>query len=267
MAELTFVGTGRADASAELAPPTGAPVDRRQLRSLAAAHEDAGFHAVLVGGSDTSPHALVIAGQILHETERLGAIVGLAPHLLAPTAAARALATLEALHPGRVGAALPAHPARAEYADVLTLTWTSPRPFDYDGTRHRAAGAWSAVRPAAGLPLWVTGGDEDVPTARRLHRLRPIVAATPRAAQDYAERVLRVYRGPAETPAAALREATGAHPGQPPLIGPPDEVAAALLAHAAAGMDAVLLAGWSPLTDVPLFGEVIAAVHTERSLT
>jgi len=267
MPEPIFVGTGRADASAELAPPNGRPVDPVQLKTLARAHEDAGFDAVLVGGSDTSPHALVIASEILHATDRLGTIVGLAPHLLAPTAAARALATLDALHPGRVGAALPARAGRAEYADVLTLTWTSPRPFDYAGPAHRASAAWSAVRPAAGLPLWVTGAGEDVPGARRLHRLRPIVASTPRAARDYAERVLRVYRGTAETPAAALRDATGARPGLPALVGPPEEVAAALVAHVAAGMDAVLLAGWAPLTDVPRYGEVIAAVHTERSLT
>ncbi len=267
MPELTFAGTGRADASAELALPSGSPVAADQLRALARAHEDAGFDSVLIGGSDTSPHALVIAGEILHATNRLSAIVGLAPHLLDPTAAARALATLDALHPGRVAAALPSRAERAEYADVLNLTWTSSRPFDYSGEWHRADGAWSAVRPAARLPLWVTDAGEDVPGARRLHRFRPIVAATPRAARDYAERVLRVYRGHAETPAAALREATGAQPGLPPLIGTAEEVAAALLAHAATGVDAVLLAGWSPLADVPRYGEVIAAVNTERSLT
>src|SRR4051812_16037946 len=307
MPELRIVGAGAANASAELAPPAGPAVNPAELRRLAAAHEAAGFDAVLVATSPTAPDALVVAGELLRATERLPAIVTVSPALVAPTAAARALGTLAALYPGRVEVHLPAvaseadarrdgAPAdrgerqrqRAEFAGLLTRTWRSSRPFDHDGEFHQVAGAWSAVRPAAPPPLWVSGfspaaarlaaehagtylttGVRIAPTGARLAlRLRPIVAATRRAADDYAEQVLRVFRGRAETAASALRGAPGALPGHRGLVGTPDDVAAALLEYHALGVDAVHLAGWRPLADVPLYGQVIAATrgatHSER---
>ena len=313
MPELGFVGVGLADASAELAPPAGGPVNVAQLRRLALAHEDAGFDAVLVASSPTAPDALVVAGEILRSTQRLGAIVTLAPSLVAPTAAARAVATLEALHPGRVAVHLPAVASdvdarrdgappdrlarqrqRAEFAEVLVRTWRSARPFDYHGKFHDVVGAWSAVRPPAPISLWVSGASTAAaevagrhdgvlltpgsalaglalgggpvgggPGARVRHalRLRPIVAATRRAADDYAEQVLRIYRGTADTPAAALRELTGALPGHRSLVGTSDDIAGTLVGYHAAGTSAVHLAGWRPLADLEQYARVIALVR------
>jgi alkanesulfonate monooxygenase len=302
MADLQFIGIGRASAAAELAPPTGPAVDGDALGALAHAHEAAGFDAVLVAASPTAPDALVVAGEILRTTDELAVLVTVAPPLIAPTAAARALATLAALYPGRVAAHLPPvisdvdarregapgdrtarQRQRAEFADVLVRTLTSDRPFDHRGEFFHLAGAWSAIRPATPLPLWMSGGSAAAvrlaaahqgtyltdaasapaipPGVRHALRLRPIVAATRAGAQDYAERVLRIYRGRAETPAAALREVTGALPGRAPLVGSADDVAATLREYAGLGVAAVQLAGWRPRADLEHYARVIAAVR------
>jgi alkanesulfonate monooxygenase len=306
MREPLFVGVGLAGEAAELIPPVGPPVQADQLRSIAAAHEAAGFDAVLVGSSPTGPDAVVVAAEILRATGRLGAVVSVNPAHATATSAARTLATLEALHPGRVAAHLPAvHsdrdarrdglPAdraarqrqRAEFADALIRSWTSDRPFVLDGEFERAEGAWSAIRPAAALPLWVSGdspasadlaarhsavhlipaaslaaGPPSATTpARWALRLRPVVAPSRAAADEYADRILRVHRDQAGTRGRALREATGALAGAGSLVGTADEVAATLLDYQALGVRAFHLVGWQPRADAHRYGEVIAAVR------
>jgi alkanesulfonate monooxygenase len=309
MPDPLFVGVGLAREAAELVPSVGPAVQADQLHSLAAAHEAAGFDAVLVGSSPTAPDPVVVAGEILHATARLQAIVTVGPVHGSALAAARTLATLDALHSGRVGAHLPAvHsdwdarreglPAdraarqrqRAEFADALIRSWTSDRPFALDGEFERAARAWSAIRPEAALPLWVSGDSAaSVALAARhdaIHllpaaslatrapgasgparwalRLRPIVGSSRAAADEYADRILRVYRSGEQTRSRALREATGALPGAGSLVGTADDVAATLVSYRALGVEAFHLVGWQPRADAYRYGEVIAAVRGAR---
>jgi alkanesulfonate monooxygenase len=302
VADPLFVGVGPAREASELVPAIGPAVQADQLRSVATAHEAAGFDAVLIGSSPTAPDPVVIATSILRTTSRLRVVVGVGPAQANAIAAARSLATLDALYPGRVSAHLPAVrsdtdarrdglPAdraarqrqRAEFADALVRTWTSDRPFDLDGEFVQADGAWSAIRPTSALPIWVSG---DSPasaqlaarhaavhvvsagpalvssvSARRALRLRPIVGPTPAAADEYADRVLRVHRSSEDTRSRALREATGAVPGAGSLVGTADDVAATLLGYLALGIAAFHLVGWQPRSDAYRYGEVIAAVR------
>jgi alkanesulfonate monooxygenase len=298
MSDPFFVGVGPAREASELVPAVGAAVQPDQLRSIAAAHEAAGFDAVLIGASPTAPDPVVVASEILRTTSRLRAVVSVGPAHATPGGAARALATLDALHPGRVAAHLPAvhsdHDARrdglpaeraarqrqrAEFAAALVRTWTSDRPFVLDGEFVRADGTWSAIRPAAALPMWVSGDSAAsadlaarhgavhlTPTppssgSRWALRLRPIVGPTPAAAEAYADRILRVHRGSSATRGRALREATGALRDGGPLVGTPDEIAATLLGYRALGVEAFHLVGWQPQVDAARYGEVIKAVR------
>jgi alkanesulfonate monooxygenase len=316
--EPLFVGVGPAREASELVPAIGPAVQADQLRSVATAHEAAGFDAVLIGSSPTSPDPVVIAASVLQTTSRLRVVVGVGPAQAGPIAAARSLATLDALYPGRVSAHLPAVrsdadarrdglPAdraarqrqRAEFADALVRTWTSDRPFALDGEFVRADGAWSAIRPAATLPIWVSGDSPasaqlaarhdavhlttaagalassassgssatGASPARRALGLRPIVGPTSAAAAEYADRVLRVRRSSEDTRSRALREATGALPGAGSLVGTTDEVAATLLGYLALGIEAFHLVGWQPRSDAYRYGEVIAAVRAAVDAT
>lgn len=303
MPEPVFVGVGPAREASELVPAIGPAVQADQLRSVAAAHEAAGFDAVLIGSSPTAPDPVVIAISILQATSRLRVVVGVGPAQGSAIAAARTLATLDALHPGRVSAhlsavrsdtdarrdGLPADRAarqrqRAEFADALVRTWTSDRPFDLDGEFVQADGAWSAIRPAAALPIWVSGDSPasaqlaarhgavhltsaatalaaSASPARLALRLRPIVGPSSAAADEYADRVLRVRRSSEDTRSRALREATGALPGAGSLVGTIDDVAATLLRYIALGIETFHLVGWQPRSDAYRYGEVIAAVR------
>ena len=139
--------------------------------------DEAGFDKLLIGYSASAPDGLLIAGEVLTTTSRLGVVVTQVPGLVAPTVAARQYATLAAFHPDRVGLhsvgeALAADapgdgddsPAAgrstraAEFLEVVRLAWRSRDVFDYAGEHYRVVGAHPAGRPAAGdLQIYFSG--------------------------------------------------------------------------------------------------------------
>jgi alkanesulfonate monooxygenase len=128
--------------------------------------DEAGFDWLLIGYSPAAPDAMLVANEVLTTTSRLGVVVARVPGLVAPTIAARQLATLAAFHRGRVAlhavtefeadarhdgdAFDPAwRPRRAaEFLKISRLAWTSPQPFDYSGEFYQVAGATPAPQPA-----------------------------------------------------------------------------------------------------------------------
>jgi alkanesulfonate monooxygenase len=314
VSDLQFVAVAAASDSSELRPALDRATDPQFTRVLAHEQDAAGFDAILANDSSSSIDAAVLGPQLLAETERARVVVTHRPGVLAPTAAARQLAGLDALYPGRVGVHLPAVDSdreaqrdgdwvdrasrqrrRAEYAEILRRSWTSDRPFDFDGEFYRIVGAWTPIRPSRPIEFHASGAsriaDEfgaqyadtyflpSVPAkelalriatasaqARRAGRLprfglrlRPILAHSRSAAESYAQRVVRVHRTSFDSPARALRSATGEVAGAGSLIGTPAEVAAVLDSYWALGIGAVRLAGWEPLADVALQAELIAA--------
>jgi alkanesulfonate monooxygenase len=210
-----FVGLGLPSESSELAVPSGPAVQAEYLRASAAAYEAAGFDAVLVGESSSSADAVSVATELLASSRTFGVVLSMRAGLLAPTHAARILATLDALHPGRIALHLPDvasdlepprdgdwldRPARqrrrAEFAGLVRRTWTADRPIEHAGEFYRVSGAWSAVRPRRALPLWVSGASV--------------------ASDELAARLGDVYLLPADEPGrlaarmAAVRDAAGA---------------------------------------------------------
>jgi alkanesulfonate monooxygenase len=178
---IEFIGFA---ATQEFSETTGAQagpvVDPAYLRTVAAAHERSGFDRVLVAHSSASPDGFVIADQVLTHTTRLGVLLAHRPGFLAPTLAARAFATLDAFHPGRIALHVitggdDADQRRdGDFADKVTryartddfLTvvrqeWESERPFDHDGAFYRVTQGWSSVRPARPIPVYFGGASED----------------------------------------------------------------------------------------------------------
>jgi alkanesulfonate monooxygenase len=158
----------------------GPPVDPDYLGTVAAAHEESGFDRVLIAHSSASPDGFVIADQVLSRTTILRVLLAHRPGFLAPTLAARAYATLDAFHPGRValhvitggddadqqrdGDFLDKTTRYARTDDFLTIVrqeWESEAPFDHEGEFYRVKQGWSSVRPATPIPVYFGGASGD----------------------------------------------------------------------------------------------------------
>src|SRR5215207_9154620 len=165
--------------SSEIIPPVGPAFDRDVLAHTARIHEAAGFDRVLVGYFSDAPDGFLVAAHVAATTERLGALLAHRPGFVAPTLAARKLATLDQLSGGRLAVHIIAggsdedqardgdfidHDARyrraAEYVDILRRSWTEPVPFDHDGEFYRLRRSHADIRPvrSEGIPVYGGGG-------------------------------------------------------------------------------------------------------------
>jgi alkanesulfonate monooxygenase len=167
--------------SSEIIPPVGPPFDAAVIARTARLHEDAGFDRVLIGYFSNAPDGFLIGAHAAAVTDRLGFLLAHRPGFVAPTVAARKLATLDQLCGGRLAVHLIAgghdadqardgdfadHAARYrrtdEYATVLRRTWTDPAPFDHDGEFYRVVQGHSDIRCAQlpHVPIYGGGGSD-----------------------------------------------------------------------------------------------------------
>ena len=156
---------------------TGA-VDPRFIAEFARVHEAGGFDRVLVGYGSTGADGFVVTAHAAAATTRLGFLIAHRPGFVAPTLAARKAATLDHVTGGRIALHIITggsdveqqrdgdfldHDARYrrtdEYLQVLRRTWTSERPFDFDGEFYRVRGAFSEVKPLqrGEIPIYFGG--------------------------------------------------------------------------------------------------------------
>jgi alkanesulfonate monooxygenase len=144
---------------------TGA-VDPDFIAEFARVHEEGGFDRVLVGYGSTGADGFVVTAHAAAATTRLAFLIAHRPGFVAPTLAARKAASLDHVTGGRIALHIITggsdveqqrdgdfldHDARYrrtdEYLEVLRRTWTSERPFDFDGEFYRVRGAFSEVKP------------------------------------------------------------------------------------------------------------------------
>ena len=156
---------------------TGA-VDPRFIAEFARAHEEGGFDRVLVGYGSTGADGFVVTAHAAAATTRLGFLIAHRPGFVAPTLAARKAAILDHVTGGRIALHIITggndveqqrdgdfldHDARYrrtdEYLEVLRRTWTSERPFDFEGEFYRMRGAFSEVKPLQrpAIPIYFGG--------------------------------------------------------------------------------------------------------------
>jgi alkanesulfonate monooxygenase len=136
------------------------------LRDFARAHENAGFDLVLVGYTASSAEGFNVALYAAQHTERLAYLIAHRPGFVAPTLAARKVATFDVLTGGRLALHIIAGVSDAEqesdgdflpkderyrradeYLDIMRRAWTSDTPFDHEGAFYRVKGAQSDVKP------------------------------------------------------------------------------------------------------------------------
>ncbi|WP_347558754.1 LLM class flavin-dependent oxidoreductase [Robbsia sp. KACC 23696] len=170
---IEFIGYVSHQESSETHLPQGPTLNVPYIGAVAQAHEYGGFDRVLIAHSSASPDGAQIASYVLNRTKRLGVLLAHRPGFVAPTLAARQLATLDHFGDGRLAVHIISggddteqqrdgdfldHAARYrrtdEYLDVVKQSWTRETPFDHQGEFYQVKGHKSQIRPVprADLP-------------------------------------------------------------------------------------------------------------------
>jgi alkanesulfonate monooxygenase len=177
-----FISLAFPNASNELNPIPGAPIDPDYLARYARNLDDYAYNYTLQpydsGGFDPFTTASFIAAH----TKHLKVIVALRPNTLYPTVAAKALATLDQLSKGRavvhfIAGGNDTEQAREgdfllkgqrysrleEYIHILKRAWESTEPFDWSGEHYYFKNFQSRVRPVNGksIPISVGGSSDE----------------------------------------------------------------------------------------------------------
>lgn len=178
---VDFIGMIGHRRYSEIHPPAGPVVDIDYIDRFARAHEAGGFDRILIGYFSEAPDGFLIAARAAFVTSRLGLMLAHRPGFVAPTLAARKLATLDQLSGGRAAVHIISggddadqrrdgdylgHDERYartdEYLDVLKKIWTSQTPVDHQGKYYRFERAFAEVKPLQQphIPIYF-GGSSD----------------------------------------------------------------------------------------------------------
>ncbi len=140
--------------------------DLDAIVTSAQAQEAAGYDRVLIANNALMPDPHTIATFVAANTTRLKFLIAHRPGFIAPTAAARLLATIDRLSKGRVGVHVIAGPSdkeleadgdfltkddrytRArEYVGILRRIWGNAEPIDHEGQFYRFNQAFAPIKP------------------------------------------------------------------------------------------------------------------------
>src|SRR6201990_1597976 len=134
-----------------VAPPAGTAlhvigggVSPGFLGEFAQAHEQAGFDLVLVGYYSSSAEGFTVASYAAAQTTRLGYLIAHRPGLVAPTLAARTIATFDALWGGRLAVHIIAGNSDEDMQRDGDFT---PQEESYDGRFYQFRQVFPDVRP------------------------------------------------------------------------------------------------------------------------
>ncbi len=175
--------------ASETHAPSGPEIDKAYVGAFARAHEYAGFDRVLIGYHSSAPDGFQVAAYAAQQTTRLKFLLAHRPGFVAPTLAARQLASLDQFSEGRLAVHIISGGSDEEqqrdgdfltkaeryartddYITVLKKTWTGAAPFDHEGPYYRVKGAFAAVKPQQKphIPVFFGGAsDEAIEVAGR----------------------------------------------------------------------------------------------------
>jgi alkanesulfonate monooxygenase len=178
---VDFIGMISHRLASEIIPPRGPIFDPDYIRDFARAHEQGGFDRILIGYYSNAPDGFLVAAHAAASTERLGLLLAHRPGFVAPTVAARKLATLDHLSKGRLAlhcisggsdadqrrdGDYVGHDERYartdEYLGILKQIWTAEQPVDHAGPFYRFEGAHSDVKPLQQphIPIFFGGASD-----------------------------------------------------------------------------------------------------------
>lgn len=175
---VQFIGMIGHRLSSETIDASGPIFDKAYITRFAQVHEEAGFDRVLVGYWSDQPDGFLVTALAGLATSNIHFLLAHRPGFVAPTLAARKLATLEHLLDGRLALHVISggndveqrkdgdyleHDQRYartdEFLEVVRKVWTEERPFDHAGTYYQAEKAFSAIKPLQKphLPVYFGG--------------------------------------------------------------------------------------------------------------
>ncbi len=177
-----FIGMIQPRLQSETHPAdTSVVLDKAYLRAFAQAHEAGGFDRVLIGYYADQADGMLLASSIAAQTERLGLLLAHRPGFVAPTVAARALATLDHVSDGRLAVHIISggddadqrrdgdylgkeerYARTEEYVRILKEIWTAPGPVSHAGKYYRFETASTAVRTVQRprMPIYFGGASQ-----------------------------------------------------------------------------------------------------------
>ncbi|AFT89831.1 LLM class flavin-dependent oxidoreductase [Paraburkholderia phenoliruptrix] len=178
---VEFIGMIQQRKVSEIHCPQGPAIDTDYVRQFAQAHENAGFDRILVPHSSTSPDALITIAYAASVTSRVHFMLAHRPGFVAPTLAARQIATLDHFSGGRLAVHFISggsdedqrrdgdyltHDERYartdEYLHIVRRVWTEDEPFDYHGRFYQFERAFSEVKPkqTPHVPIYFGGASQ-----------------------------------------------------------------------------------------------------------
>ncbi len=178
---LEFISISYPNRSTDLDPRAGERLDLQYFLRYSRALDDAGFEYTLLPYHSSSFDPFTLAATVLANTSQIRTIIALRPNTVYPTVAAKALATLDQIAPGRVvvhfiAGADDAEQEREgdflakkdrylrleEYIQILRRSWSSSEPFDFEGAHYQFKDFSNKVLPdARTIPVSVGGSSED----------------------------------------------------------------------------------------------------------
>lgn len=219
---VEIIGMITATPSSEVDQPLGAAVDAGFVRRFAQAHEEAGFDRALVGYFSNAAEGVVVSSFAAAATQKLGILLAYRPGVVAPSLAARQLATLDQFSEGRLALNVVSggndedlardgdylqhdqRYARAdEYLQALRQIWTAPGPVDFDGSFYRFQGASPAVRThqRPHIPIYFSGSSDAAIAVAAKHADTYMLWGEPLAAVDgHIRRVRAAAQAQGRTP-------------------------------------------------------------------
>lgn len=214
---VQFIGAIGSGGGSESRTSDRAIVDKVYLGAITRAHEAAGFDRVLIGYFSSAPDGFQIAAYAAQQTEKLGFLLAHRPGVVAPTLAARQLATLDHFIDGRLAVHIITGGADAEqqrdgdfltkaeryartddYLDLVKKTWTAVAPFDHDGPYYRVRDSFSAVKPVQQphVPVYFGGSSDEAIAVAGKHA--DVFALWGETLEQTAETIARVRAAAAE---------------------------------------------------------------------
>jgi alkanesulfonate monooxygenase len=178
---IQFLGMIGHRLASEILPATGPIFDKDYIARFARAHEDAGFDRILVGYWSDQPDGFLVTAHAGANTTRVKFLLAHRPGFVAPTLAARKLATLDQLLDGRLAVHIISGGSDAEqrkdgdwlnkeeryartdeFLTVLNNSLHGEEPYDHTGGFFRAEQAFSAIKPVQPrLPIYFGGSSEE----------------------------------------------------------------------------------------------------------
>ncbi|WVF71761.1 hypothetical protein IAT40_006569 [Kwoniella sp. CBS 6097] len=176
-----FISVTFPNASNELYPIPGAPVDPEFLVRYARSLDDNDFNYTLIPYGSASFDPFTLGATVLSVTKNIKVIIALRPNTMYPTVAAKQLATLDQLSRGRVVVHFIAggddaeqaregdflskderYARQEEYIKILRKAWSTTEAFDWEGKYYQFKDFRNHVKPTNGtIPVSVGGSSAE----------------------------------------------------------------------------------------------------------